>query len=131
MYPAHQLVWDSEPDDPKLHASFKPALAEIGSDIHVVNLRTATQLPDDKAVQPASSISLILHRLGFDCCFPIVGFNSSTGGGEFSLERLFPDYFGNKVRSTSLTSLHDGTDIEKSFTIALKPMEVYTFELQP
>ena len=131
LYPVHHLVWNDQLDDKKLHSDFKPALADGGSDIHVVNLRTGTELPDDKAVQPSSSVSLVLHRLGFDCCFPVLGLNSSTGGGEFSLDRLFPDYFGNRVRSSSLTSLHQGTTIEKSFTIALKPMEIYAFELQP
>lgn len=118
-------------DNDKLRSSFKPALAESGADIHVVNLRTGTLLPDDEAVQPSNSVSLVVHRLGFDCCFAAIGLNSSTQGGEFSLGRLFPDYFGNRVRPTSLTSLHQGNVIEKSFTIGLKPMELYTFELQP
>lgn len=132
LYPVHRLVTNGEWDDVRFHTTFKPAVAESGSDIHVVNLRTGTELPDDRAVQPSSSsVSLVLHRLGFDCCFPAVGLNSSTRGGEFSLDRLFPDYFGNRIRSSSLTSLHTGTTIEKTFTIALKPMEIYTFELQP
>jgi len=137
LYPVHQLVDDSEGDSPeKLHDNFKPALSQSGSDIHVVNLRTGTQLPDDQAVEPSpSSVSLVLHRLGFDCCFPpsgLVNSSADNNNGEFSLGRLFPDYFGNRVRSMSLTSLqHQGPDIEKSFTIALRPMEIYTFELQP
>lgn len=141
LYPVHQLVADNQDDSPeKLHDNFKPALSPSGSDIHVVNLRTGTQLPDDQAVEPSSSsVSLVLHRLGFDCCFPPSGLvvsnnlaDNNNNEGEFSLDRLFPDYFGNRVRSMSLTSLqHQGPDIEKSFTIALRPMEIYTFELQP
>ncbi|EFX62421.1 hypothetical protein DAPPUDRAFT_301262, partial [Daphnia pulex] len=134
LYPVHQLVADNQDDSPeKLHDNFKPALSPSGSDIHVVNLRTGTQLPDNQAVEPSSSsVSLVLHRLGFDCCFPPSGLVVSNSEGEFSLDRLFPDYFGNRVRSMSLTSLqHQGPDIEKSFTIALRPMEIYTFELQP
>uniref|UniRef100_A0A0P5S8D1 Alpha-mannosidase n=1 Tax=Daphnia magna TaxID=35525 RepID=A0A0P5S8D1_9CRUS len=142
LYPVHQLVWNVGDGDEqlggssplmKLHGNFKPASSESGSDIHVVNLRTATRLPDDQAVEPSSSVSLVLHRLGFDCCFPPLGLNSSTANnGEFSLDKLFPDYFGNRVRPMSLTSLGpQGPAIEKSFTIALKPMEIYTFELQP
>lgn len=131
LYPVHKLVWNDKVNDIKFHPNFRPAILDSGSDIHVVNLRTGTLLPDDEAVQPSSTVSLILHRLGYDCCYPTVGFNGSSRGGEFSLERLFPDYFGNRIRSTSLTSLHQGTVIEKSFTIGLKPMEIYTFELDP
>ena len=133
----HQLVDDSNEDDSaKLHDNFKPALSQSGSDIHVVNLRTATQLPDDQSVEPSSSsVSLVLHRLGFDCCFPpsgLINISADSNNGEFSVDKLFPDYFGNRVRSMSLTSLqHQGPAIEKSFTIALRPMEIYTFELQP
>ena len=132
----HQLVADNDDSAKKLHDNFKPALSPSGSDIHVVNLRTGTQLPDDQAVEPSpSSVSLVLHRLGFDCCFPPSGLDSSAdnnNNGEFSLDKLFPDYFGNRIRSMSLTSLqHQGPAIEKSFTIALRPMEIYTFELQP
>lgn len=137
LYPVHQLVLNDQQLDDSwtklLHGNFKPALSESGSDIHVVNLRTGTRLPDDQAVEPSSSISLVLHRLGFDCCFLPLGLNSSTGNnGEFSLDQLFPDYFGNRIRSMSLTSLQNqGPVIDKSFTVALRPMEIYTFELQP
>lgn len=131
LYPVHQLVWNDQSEDVDLHTSFKPALADSGSDIHVVNLRTGALLPDDEPVQPSSSITLLLHRLGYDCCFPTVGSNATTSGGEFSLDKLFPDYFGSKMRSMSLTSLHQGSTLDKSSPIGLKPMELYTFELQP
>lgn len=134
LYPVHQLVWNDHTDDANhlnFHAGYKPvASTEIGSDIHVVNLRTGALLPDDEPARPSSSISLLVHRLGYDCCFPAADSSASTSG-EFSLNQLFPDYFGSKIRSMSLTSLHQGTTIEKSFTIELKPMELYTFELQP
>jgi len=97
-----------------------------------VNLRTgATLNNEDGGASPAQSVALLLHRLGFDCCFPVLGSNGSTKGGEFSVDMLFPDYFGNKVQATSLTQLEAGPAIEKSFTIALKAMEIYTFQLQP
>ena len=135
LYPIHQLSWKGqqpvEEGDSKLHSSFKPALAASGSDIHLVNLRTATELPDDAAAHPGQAVSLTVHRVGFDCCFPAVGLNGTTRHGHFSLDQLFPDYFGQRLRATSLTSSQQGPAIEKSFTIALKPMEIYSFELQP
>jgi len=135
LYPIHQLSWKGQQPtdeaDSKLHLSFKPALAESGADIHLVNLRTATELPDDAAARPAQTVSLLLHRVGFDCCFPAAGLNSTTRHGHFSLDQLLPDYFGQRVRATSLTSSQQGPAIEKSFVIALKPMEIYSFELQP
>ena len=132
LYPIHQLVLNDRKDGTRLHETFKPALSEIGADLHLVNLRTGAMLVDDVGdVQPAQSVALVLHRLGIDCCFPSTGSNSSTKGGEFSVDELFPDYFGNKVQATSLTQLQKGPAIEKSFTVALKPMEIYTFQLQP
>lgn len=131
LYPVHQLVSNDLTQDLKLHVNFKPVLNENGADIHLVNLRTGATLLDDSYVQPAQSVALVLQRLGIDCCFHTIGFNSSTNRGEFSVGHLFPDYFGNTVQSTSLTQLQQGPAIEKSFTVALKPMEFYTFQLQP
>ena len=81
--------------------------------------------------QAGPGVALIVHRLGFDCCFQAAGLNGTTRGGEFSVNQLFPDYFGDQVQTTSLTLLQRGPLIQKSFTIALKPMEIYTFELRP
>ena len=69
--------------------------------------------------------------MGFDFCNYSNGLNATTLGGEYSIPQLFPDYFGNQVKVTSLTTLVGGPVIDKSFIVALKPMEVYTFELQP
>ncbi len=97
-----------------------------------MNLRTGAALNNEGGASPAQSVALILHRLGFDCCFPVLGSNGSTKGGEFSAGKLFPGYFDNRVQATSLTQLEEGPNtIDKSSAIALKPMELYTFQLQP
>ena len=77
-------------------------------------------------------MALIVHRLGFDCCWPAAGFNATTSGGEFSVGHLFADdYFGERVQPTSLTLLYDAPAIDRTSVIALEPMEIYTFHLQP
>jgi hypothetical protein len=137
LYPLHRLVaggpgGNVDQDSDKMHLNFKPALSESGSDIHLVNVRTMATLPEDGSLAyPTERIALVLHRLGFDCCYHSDGLNATTRGGEFSIQQLFPDYFGNQVKVTSLTTLVGGPVIDKSFIVALKPMEVYTFELQP
>lgn len=135
LHPIHRLVWNADLDSRKMHLNFKPVLTESGSDIHLVNLRTMTLLPDDGAagsvVQPDEKVALIIHRLGFDCCFPSLGFNGTTRAGEFSVHQLFPDYFANQIRPSTLTLAQEDAPIDKSFVIALRPMEVYSFVLQP
>lgn len=134
IYPAHQLVWNGNVDDEKMNTDLQPALSSVGEDIHLVNLRTEAKLLDDTdtadpvQVQTGAGIALIVHRLGFNPCFPS---NGSTSNGEFSVDALFPDYFAGRVKTTSLTLLHDGQSITKSQTNNLKPMEIYTFNLQP
>lgn len=125
----------------QMHVDFKPALDDAGgADVHVVNVRTAATLSDEAdgaesaaaaAARPQQRVSLLVQRLGFDCCRRADGVNASTGGGRFSVDRLFPDYFGQHIRATTLTSLQPGPPLQKSFVLGLKPMELYAFELQP
>lgn len=134
LYPIHQLVWsDTSPQDVALNTSFRPAVNGNGADVHLVNLRTEATLLDaaDDAAEAGARTALIVHRLGFDCCLPAAGFNQTTSGGQFSVARLFPDYFDQRVEPTSLTLMHDAPAIDKTSLVALEPMEIYTFHLRP
>ena len=130
LYPLHNLVLNSDVDSEEIRPNFNPTGQEdSGSDVHLVNLRTQPEL--DEPIHPADKIALVIHRLGFDCCYAADVLNTTTSTGSFSIGRLFPDYFGNRVKASSLTLLNEGLTMDKSETLVVKPMEIYAFELQP
>lgn len=122
MYPLHRLISVEGLDD--LHQDLKPSSA-LPLDVHLVNLRTGAVLPDDEAVRASDSVSLLVHRVGTDCCL------SPASNGHLTISSLFPDYFNERVTVTSLTGNQGGERIDKSFTLKLKPMEIYAFQLEP
>ena len=46
-----------------------------------------------------------------------------------TLEELFPNLYKPDVKQMSLTLMHEGMLMEKSFTVSIQPMEMYTFLL--
>ena len=43
---------------------------------------------------------------------------------------VFPHIFGEEVSQMSLTLMHEGYKMTKSFSISLQPMELYAFKLE-
>ncbi|KAK2723554.1 hypothetical protein QYM36_002033 [Artemia franciscana] len=107
--------------------------SDVACDIHLVHLRTSTtqrNSEEKEIIETSEHVALRVHRFGFDCCFKPLGAKCGTTGGKFSVMDLFPEFFDDSVEQTSLTLLHSGKELRKSFTISLKPMELYTFLLK-
>ena len=49
---------------------------------------------------------------------------------QVSLEELYPELFSDSVKQMSLTLMYDGMNVEKGFTVSIKPMEMYSFLLK-
>ena len=47
-----------------------------------------------------------------------------------SLEELLPELYSDSVKQMSLTLMYDGMNVEKGFTVSIKPMEMYSFLLR-
>ena len=54
----------------------------------------------------------------------------STNGGKVSLEQLYPQLFSDTLKQMSLTLMYEGMNVEKGFTVSIKPMEMYSFLLK-
>lgn len=108
------------------------ALAEpLPCEIHLLNLRTLQNKDDDVTLRfkPRNEAGLLLHSLGLDCGFANKGLLCSSNGGKVVLGDLFRDVTLDKVTETSLTLIKEKEEIDKSASIELKPMEIYTYKL--
>ena len=101
---------------------------DLACDIHVVNLRTMMKI--SSTLKPSNNVALILHRQGFNGCYKPVGMQCSTNGGKVSLEQLYPELFSDTLKQMSLTLMYEGMNVEKGFTVSIKPMEMYSFLLK-
>ena len=101
---------------------------DLACDIHIINLRT--MMKSSSVLKPSNNAALILHRQGFNGCYKPVGMQCSTNGGKVSLEELYPELFSDSVKQMSLTLMYDGMNVEKGFTVSIKPMEMYSFLLK-
>jgi len=53
----------------------------------------------------------------------------ATNGGKISMDELFPELYSTNVKQMSLSLMYDGMKMEKSFTVSIQPMELYSFLL--
>jgi len=115
-----------------LVTSYKPVARDLPCDIHLVNLRTMVAPPKSSTgngANPSDKVALVLHRQGFTSCFRPLGMTCSTNGGKISVDELFPELFSTDLKQMSLSLMYDGTKMEKSFTVSIQPMEMYSFLL--
>ena len=110
-----------------LKHSFSPVEKDLPCDIHVVNLRTSLSSP--LKLRPSDQSALVLHRQGFTAAYRPLGMTCSTNGGKISLDEIFPELFSTNVKQMSLSLMYDGMKMEKSFTVSIHPMEMYSFLL--
>jgi len=110
-----------------LKNSYKPTDKDLPCDIHVVNLRTMITHPLVPA--PSDQAALILHRQGFTSAYRPLGMTCATNGGKISMDELFPELYSTNVKQMSLSLMYDGMKMEKSFTVSIQPMELYSFLL--
>ena len=110
-----------------LKNSYKPTDKDLPCDIHVVNLRTMITHPLVPA--PSDQAALILHRQGFTAAYRPLGMTCATNGGKISMDELFPELYSTNVKQMSLSLMYDGMKMEKSFTVSIQPMELYSFLL--
>eukprot|EP00090_Calanus_glacialis_P032783 TRINITY_DN5430_c0_g1_i1.p1 TRINITY_DN5430_c0_g1~~TRINITY_DN5430_c0_g1_i1.p1 ORF type:complete len:555 (-),score=152.24 TRINITY_DN5430_c0_g1_i1:333-1997(-) len=106
---------------------YKPVDKDLPCDIHVVNLRTMITHPLVPA--PSDQAALILHRQGFTSAYRPLGMTCATNGGKISMDELFPELYSTNVKQMSLSLMYDGMKMEKSFTVSIQPMELYSFLL--
>jgi len=110
-----------------LKNTYKPTDKDLPCDIHVVNLRTMITHPLVPA--PSDQAALILHRQGFTSAYRPLGMTCATNGGKISMDELFPELYSTNVKQMSLSLMYDGMKMEKSFTVSIQPMELYSFLL--
>merc|ERR1719244_1500627 len=110
-----------------LKNTYKPVEKDLPCDIHLINLRTMVENP--LMPKPSDKTALIVHRQGFTSCYRPVGMTCSTNGGKMNLDEMFPQLFSSTVKQMSLTLMYDGMKMEKSFTVSIQPMEIYSFQL--
>jgi len=110
-----------------LKNSYKPVDKDLPCDINVVNLRTMVTHP--LVPSPSDQAALILHRQGFTAAYRPLGMTCATNGGKISMDELFPELYSTNVKQMSLSLMYDGMKMEKSFTVSIQPMELYSFLL--
>ena len=110
-----------------LKNSFTPVDKDLPCDIHIVNLRT--MMSSASKMTPSDQSALVLHRQGFTAAYRPIGMTCSTNGGKMNLDELFPELYSTNVKQMSLSLMYDGMKMEKSFTVSIHPMELYSFLL--
>jgi len=113
----------------KLLESYNTTNKDLPQDIHMLNLRTLIK-DSQEPTSPSDEAVLVLHRQGFTACYQPWGMRGLTNGGKIKLEDIFPKLYSPVVKQMSLTLMHDGMTMEKSYTVSIKPMEMYSFLLE-
>jgi len=128
LNPLFRLIFSLEHfEGHNLKDSFSPVEKDLPCDIHVINLRTSLSSPVKMTASDQSA--LVLHRQGFTAAYRPLGMTCSTNGGKISLDEMFPELFSTNVKQMSLSLMYDGMKMEKSFTVSIHPMEMYSFLL--
>ena len=128
LNPLFRLIFSLEHyEGHNLKDSFSPMEKDLPCDIHVINLRTALSNPIK--LNPSDQSALVLHRQGFTAAYRPLGMTCATNGGKISLDEIFPELFSMNVKQMSLSLMYDGMKMEKSFTVSIHPMEMYSFLL--
>lgn len=126
--PFFKLIWTGPKNVGPYSKNYEPIEKDLACDIHVVSLRTMQLNAFNH--DPSDETALVIHRQGFNGCYKPMGMTCSTNGGKISLEELFPELFSANVKQMSLSLLYEGLKVEKSFTVSIKPMEMYSFLLR-
>merc|ERR1712173_282996 len=71
----------------------------------------------------------LIHKQGFTAAYRPLGMTCATNGGKINLDELFPELYSTSVKQMSLSLMYDGMKMEKSFTVSIHPMEMYSFLL--
>ena len=129
LNPVHRLIYKpAHYEGHALHHSFSPVDKDLACDIHVINLRTMLAASSSH-LGPSDNAALVLHRQGFTAAYRPLGMTCATNGGKINLDELFPELYSPSVKQMSLSLMYDGMKMEKSFTVSIHPMEMYSFLL--
>lgn len=115
--------------------SFSPLSGSFPCDVHVVNLRTLSEVDvygnGGSTAAPKREYAMILHRLGFSCTskleLPMIC--NSNAKGQLQLKTLMNGMIESELEETSLT-LMNSVKIAFSDSINLDPMEIKTFKFK-
>ena len=130
LYPVHRLIYKPPfYEGHGLHNSWTPVDKDLACDIHVINLRTMLSPSSSQPLSPSDHAALVLHRQGFTAAYRPLGMTCATNGGKINLDELFPELYSPSVKQMSLSLMYDGMKMEKSFTVSIHPMEMYSFLL--
>jgi len=127
LHPVFRLIKEGEEGLNGLLNSYSTVNKPLDCDIQLVNMRTSTVY--GSSIAPSDKTALILHRHGFNSCYKPMGLKCQTSGGKVKLEDLFPSLYSNNVNQMSLSLMYEGVKMEKSFTVSIQPMEMYSFML--
>lgn len=131
--PMYRLIYMPEHFQGNLLSNvYQPTVKDLPCDIHLINLRTmiaSPKLSSGNSMTPSDKSALVVHRQGFTSCYRPLGMTCSTNGGKISMDELFPELYSTDVKQMSLSLMYDGMKMEKSFTVSIQPMEMYSFLL--
>ncbi|XP_063231157.1 alpha-mannosidase 2 [Bacillus rossius redtenbacheri] len=119
LHPELRLLWRAAPGE-SLGPGHAPVSQEPGVDIQLVKVHS---FPQDSG----RAVGLLLHRQHLDACFPGPAGGPRPGDGLLNVGTLFPRQFGNNMRESSLSFMHDGKQVSKHASQPICPMEMLAF----
>ena len=108
--------------DKILKPNFHPTNHSLPCDVSVVDLKN---MVNSDLFYNGSS--LILHKKGYSCNFPVSGIQCAVNGGDTTLEKLFPGIPITKPRETTLTHLYIKGSHPVDNPVDIQPMELKSF----
>ncbi|XP_067654229.1 alpha-mannosidase 2x-like isoform X1 [Haliotis asinina] len=115
-----------------LNPVFTPISQELPCDLHLLNLRTMQNKDDSPELKyvPRDTAALLLHRLAYDCSYPVIGLSCAASNTKVTFENLFKDLKVENLVETSLTLMHDYEELDPKAAIQVDPMEISAFRLK-
>lgn len=128
----HTVVMeDSSNRNGLLRPVFEPLRGSLPCDIRLVNLRGMRRSSPVTGVNSQSpSAALILHKIGFDCSLPLMGFYcDQKSHRDIIPSQLFRDVQLKLMKETSLSLMYEYSTVDLNSPLALNPMDLQTYKV--
>ena len=119
------VVFFSQVETDVFHHTFTPLSSALPCDTTVTSFRSLAT-----ANLVYNGTSLILHRRGYDCDFPVKGIQCAASDQSISLGSLLKDFPPRAIRETTLTHLYEKGLVELLSPLNISPMELAAYHIQ-
>ena len=109
--------------------SYSPVLTQLPCDTHLVNFRSMVSQKDGANSVKFSSPVLLLHKLGYDCNFPLLGIKCDVHAIDIVLNKLVRDVTFISAEEMSLSLMHSLKRWNPNEKLNLSPMELYAYKM--